>query len=91
MNYGLYEVIPGIYQERGFDLANISFIKGKTCWIIFDPLTAKETATAVLKFIDEHLGERLVVAVVYFHSHADHFGGQNRKKIPIRESVGFGI
>ena len=46
MNYGLYEVIPGIYQVRGYDLANISFIKGDTGWIVFDPLTAKETAAA---------------------------------------------
>lgn len=75
MNYGLYEVIPGIYQVRGYDLANISFIKGKTGWIVFDPLTCKETARAALKFINEQLGERPVVAVVYSHSHADHFGG----------------
>jgi len=75
MNYGLYEVIPGIYQVRGFDLANISFIKGETGWIVFDPLTAKETAAAALKFINAQLGERPVVAVVYSHSHADHFGG----------------
>jgi alkyl sulfatase BDS1-like metallo-beta-lactamase superfamily hydrolase len=75
MNYGLFEVIPGIYQVRGYDLANISFIKGKTGWIVFDPLTAKETAAAALKFINEQLGERPVVAVVYSHSHADHFGG----------------
>ncbi len=76
MAYGLYEVLPDrIYQVRGYDLANISFIKGKTGWIIFDPLTAKETAAAALKFINEKLGERPVVAVVYSHSHADHFGG----------------
>jgi len=74
MNYGLYEVIPGIYQVRGFDLANISFIKSDTGWIVFDPLTAKETAAAALKLINEKLGERPVVAVVYSHSHADHFG-----------------
>jgi alkyl sulfatase BDS1-like metallo-beta-lactamase superfamily hydrolase len=43
MNYGLFEVIPGIYQIRGYDLANISFIKSKTGWIVFDPLTSKET------------------------------------------------
>ena len=60
---------------RGFDLANISFIKSDTGWIVFDPLTAKETAAAALKFINEQLGERPVVAVVYSHSHADHFGG----------------
>jgi len=76
MAYGLYEVLPGkIYQVRGYDLANISFIKSKTGWIIFDPLTAKETAAAALKFINEKLGTRPVVAVVYSHSHADHFGG----------------
>lgn len=75
MNYGLYEVMPGIYQVRGFDLANISFIKSKTGWIVFDPLTVKETARAALKFINEKLGERPVVAVVYSHSHGDHIGG----------------
>ena len=76
MAYGLYEVIPDkIYQVRGFDLANISFIKSNTGWIVFDPLTAKETAAAALKFINEKLGERSVVAVVYSHSHGDHFGG----------------
>ena len=52
MNYGLYEVIPGIYQVRGFDLANITFIKGETGWIVFDPLTAKETAKAALDLIN---------------------------------------
>ena len=76
MAYGLYEVVPGrIYQLRGFDLANISFIKGDTGWIVFDPLTAKETARAALDFIDEKLGKRPVVGVVYSHSHVDHFGG----------------
>ncbi len=76
MAYGLYEVVPGkIYQVRGFDLANITFIKGDTGWIIFDPLTAKETARAALEFINEKLGKRPVVAVVYSHSHVDHFGG----------------
>jgi alkyl sulfatase BDS1-like metallo-beta-lactamase superfamily hydrolase len=76
MAYGLYEVLPDkIYQIRGYDLANITFIKGDKGWIIFDPLTAKETAAAALKFINEKLGERPVVAVVYSHSHADHFGG----------------
>jgi alkyl sulfatase BDS1-like metallo-beta-lactamase superfamily hydrolase len=76
MAYGLYEVLPGrIWQVRGYDLANISFIKGDTGWIIFDSLTAKETAKAALDFINEKLGKRPVVAVVYSHSHADHFGG----------------
>ena len=76
MAYGLYEVVPGrIYQVRGYDLANISFIKGDTGWIVFDPLTAKETARAALDFINEKLGKRPVVGVVYSHSHGDHFGG----------------
>jgi alkyl sulfatase BDS1-like metallo-beta-lactamase superfamily hydrolase len=76
MEYGLFEVVPGqIYQVRGFDLANISFIKSDTGWIVFDPLTARETAAAALALITEHVEDRPVVAVVYSHSHADHFGG----------------
>jgi len=76
MAYGLYEVVPGrIYQVRGFDLANTTFVKGDTGWIVFDVLTTKETAAAALKFVNEQLGARPVVAVVYSHSHADHFGG----------------
>jgi alkyl sulfatase BDS1-like metallo-beta-lactamase superfamily hydrolase len=76
MSYGLYEVVPDrIYQVRGFDLANISFIKGDTGWIVFDPLTAAETARAALELINEQLGKRPVVGVVYSHSHGDHFGG----------------
>lgn len=76
MSYGLYEVVPGaIYQVRGFDLANVSFIKSKTGWIVFDPATANETAKAALDFINEKLGKRPVVAVVYSHAHGDHFGG----------------
>jgi len=76
MNYGLYEVMPDkIYQVRGFDLSNISFIKGETGWIVFDPLTGKENAAAALAMVKEHVGDFPVKAVVYSHSHADHFGG----------------
>lgn len=76
MNYGLYEVIKDkVYQVRGFDLSNITFIKGDTGWIVFDPLLAKETAKAALDFINEQLGKRPVLAVIYSHSHGDHFGG----------------
>lgn len=74
--HGLFEVVPGqIYQVRGFDLANLSLIRSDTGWIVFDPLTCKETAAAALALANEHLGERPVVAVVYSHSHGDHFGG----------------
>ncbi len=75
MNYGLYEVMPDIYQVRGFDLANITFVKGETGWIVFDPLTAKETSRAAKLLVDEHLGERPVVAVIYSHNHGDHWAG----------------
>ena len=76
MAYGLYEVVPDrVYQVRGFDLANISFIKGDTGWIVFDPLTAAETARAALELINEQLGERPVVGIVYSHSHVDHWAG----------------
>ena len=75
MSYGLYEVIPGFYQVRGFDLANITFVKGDTGWIVFDPLTAPETAAAAKKLVDEHLGGLPGVAVAYSHSQVDHWGG----------------
>lgn len=75
MEYGLYEVTPGIYQVRGFDLANMTIIRGKTGWILLDVLTVKETARAALKFVNETLGYRPVVAVIISHSHGDHFGG----------------
>lgn len=76
MNYGLYKVVDGIYQVRGFDLAQISFVRGKTGWIVFDILTAAETARAAWKLFQEHVGEGLpVTAVIYSHSHGDHWGG----------------
>lgn len=76
MNYGLYEVIPGIYQVRGFDLAQATFVRGKTGWIIFDCLVTAEVMRAAWKLFQEHVGEGLpVAAVVYSHSHGDHWGG----------------
>jgi alkyl sulfatase BDS1-like metallo-beta-lactamase superfamily hydrolase len=75
-NYGLYEVIPGIYQVRGFDLSDISFVRGKTGWIVFDPLISAEVVLAAWKLFQEHVGKGLPVsAVIYSHSHADHWGG----------------
>jgi alkyl sulfatase BDS1-like metallo-beta-lactamase superfamily hydrolase len=76
MGYGLYKVTDGIYQVRGFDLSSMTLIEGKTGWILYDVLTTRETAAAAaLKFANEQLGERPVRAVIYSHTHADHFGG----------------
>ena len=76
MNYGLYEVIPGIYQVRGFDLSDITFVRGETGWIVIDPLVSEEVARAALELFMEHKGEGLPVsAVIYSHSHGDHWGG----------------
>ena len=75
-NYGLYEVIPGIYQIRGFDLSNITFVRGKTGWIVFDPLITAEPVRAAWQLFQEHVGEGLPVsAVIYSHTHGDHWGG----------------
>ena len=73
--HGLFEVVDGIYQVRGYDLSNITFIKGDTGWIVVDPLISKETAEAARKLVDEKLGVFPIKAVVFTHSHADHFGG----------------
>lgn len=73
--HGLFKVTDKIYQVRNYDLANITFVEGNTGWIVIDPLTAVETAKASLDLINKHLGERPVVAVIYTHSHADHFAG----------------
>jgi alkyl sulfatase BDS1-like metallo-beta-lactamase superfamily hydrolase len=73
--HGLYELVPGLYQVRGYDLANISLVEGETGWIVIDPLTSTETARAAMALVGEHLGERPVSAVVYTHSHIDHFAG----------------
>ena len=72
---GLFKVADGIWQVRGFDVANMTLIAGKTGWIVVDPLTNRETAAAALELVGQQLGARPVVAVIYSHSHADHFGG----------------
>ncbi|BBZ30845.1 MBL fold hydrolase [Mycolicibacterium madagascariense] len=82
---GLYEVVraseatggdgQGIYQVRGLDLSNVSFIEGDTGVIVIDPLICTETAAAALALYRAHRGDRPVVAVIYTHSHVDHFGG----------------
>ena len=72
---GLYEVVEGIYQVRGLDLSNITFVEGDTGIIVIDPLISTETAAAALALYRAHRGDRPVVAVIYTHSHVDHFGG----------------
>lgn len=96
-HHGLFEVMDGIYQVRGYDLAVMSVIAGDTGWIIVDPLTATETAAAALKLVNDTLGERPVTGVLYTHSHADHFGGargvisdeQVAAGVPVLAPVGF--
>jgi len=74
-DHGLYQVADRIYQVRGYDISNISLVAGDTGWIVIDPLTSTETARAAMALVAEHLGERPVRAVIYTHSHADHFMG----------------
>lgn len=73
--HGLFEVAPGLWQARGYDLSNITFIEGDTGWVIIDPLTSEACARACLDLANDTLGERPVTAVIYTHSHVDHFGG----------------
>ena len=73
--HGLFKVTDKIYQVRGFDLSNITFIEGDSGYIVIDPLITAEAAGAALQLVYEHLPEKPVVAVIYSHSHADHFGG----------------
>ena len=72
---GLFEVTEGIYQVRGLDLSNISFVEGHAGVIVIDPLISVECAAAALGLYRAHRGERPVTGVIYTHSHADHFGG----------------
>jgi alkyl sulfatase BDS1-like metallo-beta-lactamase superfamily hydrolase len=72
---GLFEVTPGIYQVRGLDLSNITFVEGEAGVIVIDPLISTETAAAAIALYREHRGDRPVTAVIYTHSHIDHFGG----------------
>jgi alkyl sulfatase BDS1-like metallo-beta-lactamase superfamily hydrolase len=73
--HGLYKVAERIYQVRGFDVSTVSFIETDKGYIVVDPLTTLEVARAALELLKKHRGEKPVVAVVYSHSHADHFGG----------------
>ncbi|QWC90930.1 alkyl/aryl-sulfatase [Cupriavidus metallidurans] len=74
-NYGLYKVTDRIYQVRSLDLANMTFIQGDTGWIVMDTLSYSETARAAYDLVTKHLGQRPIVAVVFSHSHGDHYAG----------------
>ena len=73
--YGLFEVVDGIYQVRGYDMSNFTVIRGRDGWIVCDPLISCECAAAALRLVNEYLGERPVSAVLISHPHIDHFGG----------------
>ena len=73
--HGLYKVADNLWQVRGFDVSNMTVIKGETGWILIDPLTTKEAAAAALELINQQLGQRPVTGVIYSHSHGDHYGG----------------
>ena len=73
--HGLFEVVDGIYQVRGYDLSNISFVRSDHGWIVIDPLTVAETSAAARQLVDAHFGSMPIVAIIYTHSHVDHYGG----------------
>ncbi|MEI8325918.1 MAG: alkyl sulfatase dimerization domain-containing protein, partial [Betaproteobacteria bacterium] len=97
-NVGLFKVADGVYQLRGFDIANMTLIVGATGWIVVDTLTSRESAAAAMAFARQHLGDRPVSAVIFTHAHADHFGGAMgvvspkevaARKVPVVAPAGF--
>lgn len=72
---GLFEVVPGIYQVRGYDITTMSLIKGNTGWIVIDPMHSVETARAAMDLVNRTLGYYPVKAVIYSHPHVDHYQG----------------
>ena len=73
--HGLFEVTPGVYQVRNFDLSNITFLEGERGYLVVDPLISSETAAAALALMRHHRGDKPVTGVIYTHSHVDHYGG----------------
>ncbi len=95
---GLFKVTEGVYQLRGFDTANLELIEGKTGWIVIDTLSCRETAQQAMAFARQHLGNKSVSAIVFTHSHVDHFGGApgvlsieeaHQRSVPIVAPAGF--
>ena len=87
--HGLYEVVPGIYQVRGFDLSVMTVVEGDRGVLVIDPLISMETAAAALALYRAHRGDRPVTGVLYTHSHVDHFGGV--KGVTTQEDVDAGL
>ena len=75
MHHGLFKVTEGVYQIRGFDISNMTLIEGDAGVVVIDPLISTEVARAGLELYRQHRGPRLVTAVIYTHSHTDHYGG----------------
>src|SRR5258708_6088023 len=75
MQHGLFEVVPGVYQVRGLDIANMTLIEGDTGVIVVDALTSIEGASAAMELYFKHRGLRPVAAVIFTHTHTDHWGG----------------
>ncbi len=95
---GLFELAPGFYQLRGFDLSNMHVVEGREGIIVIDPLVSTEVAAAALALYREHRGERPVTGLIYTHSHVDHFGGAKgvvsaeeieARRIPVLAPAGF--
>ncbi|MFH0296986.1 alkyl sulfatase dimerization domain-containing protein [Bradyrhizobium sp. 31Argb] len=75
MHHGLFEVVPGVYQVRGLDIANMTLIEGDSGVIVVDTLTSIEGARAAMELYFRHRGKRPVMAVIFTHTHTDHWGG----------------
>src|SRR3979490_19149 len=75
MNHGLFEVVPGVYQVRGLDIANMTLIEGDSGVIVVDTLTSIEGARAAMQLYFGHRGKKPVSAVIFTHTHTDHWGG----------------
>ncbi len=95
---GLFELAPGLYQLRGFDLSNMHVVEGREGIVVIDPLISAETAAAALALYREQRGERPVTGLIYTHSHVDHFGGAKgvlpdaeaeARRVPILAPAGF--
>jgi len=75
MHHGLFEVVPGVYQVRGLDIANMTLIEGDSGVIVVDALTSIEGARTAMELYSRQRGQRPVVAIIFTHTHADHWGG----------------